>query len=73
MQVFPMNLPAEIRRHAANDGEGAVVATGPLPIMAMGLLALDPKDRETCRIFSELGEMTCAEAQAALDRWAAQN
>jgi hypothetical protein len=75
MQLFPMDVPAEIHRwvdYGAADGCGrtdVTVAKGPLVMMAHGLLAIDPLGREGCWITSPMGDLTPRQAKAVLRRW----
>jgi hypothetical protein len=70
MQVFPMDLPAELHRRSSDvPGDDVIVATGPLVIMAHGLLALDPEARKACWIHSEAGDLDAAEAEEQLEVW----
>lgn len=70
MQVLPMDMPAELHRRGQDvPGGDIVVASGPLVIMAHGLLSLDPESRKTCWIHSEAGDLDAAEAEAQLRRW----
>lgn len=70
MQPMPMDLPAELHRRAGDMPDGdVIVATGPLVIMAQGLLALAPEDRADCWIHSEAGDLDAAEAEAQLEGW----
>jgi len=70
MQAMPMDLPAELHRRGNDVPNGdVIVATGPLVIMAQGLLALDPEARKTCWIHSEAGDLDAAGAEAQLECW----
>ncbi|MDQ0251791.1 hypothetical protein ACCC88_13305 [Sphingomonas sp. Sphisp140] len=65
-----MDLPAELHRRGNDVPNGdVIVATGPLVIMAQGLLALDPEARKTCWIHSEAGDLDAAGAEAQLECW----
>jgi len=67
---MPMDLPAELHRRGNDVPNGdVIVATGPLVIMAQGLLALDPEARKTCWIHSEAGDLDAAGAEAQLECW----
>lgn len=71
MQPMPMDLPAELHRRGSDVPNGdVIVATGPLVIMAHGLLALDPEARKTCWIHSEAGDLDAAGAEEQLQCWA---
>ncbi|MEP9361047.1 hypothetical protein [Sphingomonas sp. KR3-1] len=70
MQPLPMDLPAELHRRGSDlPDSDVIVATGPLVIMAHGLLALDPEARKCCWIHSEAGDLDAAEAEAQLEGW----
>ena len=70
MQPMPMDLPAELHRRGSDLPDGdVIVATGPLVIMAHGLLALDPEARKTCWIHSEIGDLDAAGAEEQLSFW----
>ena len=75
MQILPMDLPAEIHRWADEDASELprrceiTVARGPLIIMAYGLMAIDPAEREGFWITSAMGDLTPGEAEEALRRW----
>lgn len=70
MQPMPMDLPAELHRRGSNvPNDDVIVATGPLVIMAHGLLALDPEDRKTCWIHSDAGDLDAAGAEEQLEVW----
>lgn len=70
MQPLPMDLPAELHRRGSElPGGDIIVATGPLVIMAQGLLALDPEARKCCWIHSEVADLEAAEAEEQLEIW----
>jgi hypothetical protein len=73
MRLLPMNVPAELHRRIDGDDAGlpsdVLVAKGPLVIMAHGLMAFAPDDRESCWITSPLGDLTPTEAADALRNW----
>lgn len=70
MQLFPMDVPAELhRRTDGAQGDDVIVARGPLIIMAHGLLAIDPARRGECWIHSALGDLSATDAEEALRRW----
>jgi hypothetical protein len=70
MQVLPMDLPAELHRRSSDMPEGdVIVATGPLVIMAHGLLALAPEERAAFWIHSEAGDLDAADAEEQLEGW----
>ncbi len=75
MQLLPMDMPAEIHRRMPPDqareaaNGDVVVARGPFIIMAHGLLAIDPAEREGLWIASPLGDLSPEEAEEALRLW----
>ncbi|MDG2534291.1 hypothetical protein P6144_11575 [Sphingomonas sp. HITSZ_GF] len=70
MQVLPMDLPAELHRRGSDvPGGDVIVATGPLAMMARGLLALAPEDRDAFWIHSEAGDLDAAEAEEQVAGW----
>lgn len=77
MRLLPMDLPAELHRWVIKAGDqpcrsDVVVASGPLVIMAYGLMAIDPAERDGFWITSEEGSLTPDEAEEALRRWSSQ-
>lgn len=65
-----MDLPAELHRRGSDvPGDDVIVATGPLVIMAHGLLALAPEERAACWIHSEAGDLDAAEVEEQLQGW----
>ncbi|RYD64090.1 MAG: hypothetical protein EOP58_10205 [Sphingomonadales bacterium] len=68
MQLLPMYVPAEIHRWTGTAGE-VIVARGPLVMMAHGLMALAPNDRDTCWITTAAGDLTPGDAEEALRGW----
>jgi hypothetical protein len=77
MQLLPMDVPAELHRWLEAEGAAGAnpcemrVASGPLIIMAYGLMSIDPAERDRFWITSELGDLTASEAEEALRRWSA--
>lgn len=71
MHMLPMDMPAELFRRTRKDSasEEVLVASGPLVIMAYGLLSIDAADQEAFRIVSPMGELDAGQARAALRRW----
>jgi len=70
MEPLPRDLPAELHRRGCDvPGGDVIVATGPLAIIAQGLLALAPEDRAACWIHSDAGDLDAAEAEAQLQLW----
>ncbi|MCD2324016.1 hypothetical protein LQ953_08335 [Sphingomonas sp. IC-56] len=69
---LPMTAPAVLRRCTApesSDREAAVVAKGPLIIMAHGLMAMDAAMRSEFRITSPVGEFSADDTAQLLHRW----
>ncbi|WP_157073679.1 hypothetical protein [Sphingomonas soli] len=68
MQLLPMDAPAELHRWAPRAGD-VLVASGPLIIMAHGLLAIPPADRRACWITTASGDLSADDAEEALRAW----
>ena len=72
MPLLPMDLPAEIHRRAQDCATNVTVARGPLVIMAYGLMAIDPAERDRFWITSALGDLTPEAAEEVLRQWNAR-
>jgi hypothetical protein len=69
-----MDTPAEIRRWVGESEPGlgrndVLVASGPLVIMAHGLLSIDRHQRRDFWIRSPAGDLSPRDAEEALCRW----
>jgi hypothetical protein len=69
MKLLPMDLPAELHRRAIDPAIHVTVARGPLVIMAYGLMAIDPAERDGFWITSPLGELKADAAEEVLREW----
>jgi hypothetical protein len=72
MTLLPMDLPAEIHRRTIDQATEVTVARGPLVIMAYGLMAIDPAERDCFWISSALGDLTADAAEEVLREWNAR-
>ena len=80
MQLLPMHLPAELHRRALESagasemvGAEVTVARGPLVIMAYGLMAIDPAERDCFWISSAQGDLTADATEEVLRGWNARH
>lgn len=70
MQQIPMDVPAELHRRVCLGDDGDLtVATGPLLIMAHGLMSIAPAQRGKFWITSTVGDLGPSEIEAALRQW----
>jgi hypothetical protein len=75
MQLLPMNVPAELHRMIGDSGDcdastaQVTVARGPLVIMAYGLMAIDPAERDCFWITSAAGDLTPDATEEVLREW----
>ena len=72
MTLLPMDLPAEIHRRTIDQATEVTVARGPLVIMAYGLMAIDPAERDCFWITSPLGDLSPEAAEDVLRQWNAR-
>ncbi len=78
MALLPVDVPAAIYRRARDAepgvaGEETLVAKGPLVIMAHGLMAIAPEDRDAFCIRCALGCFDAGEIEEALRGWTASH
>jgi hypothetical protein len=70
MRPIPMNAPAELHRRVCMGAEGdQTAATGPLLILAHGLMAIDPAQRDRYWITGTMGDLSPRQVEAALHAW----